>query len=235
MNEAAAQIGQHRITRLAPLLQAEEHVHVVEPAERFDHVVPLQRFRSAEWMRQEEAKRRGAAGGRIRIAALQERAGASDDGPQQRVGGQHRLVQVHLPVHEPPRDQEVFHGIDAFRLDHDAAVRSPFRRMHPERFDDALHADLAFDHACVERIAAQVIETVHVELAGDELVEEGTFVRIVKDLEGQFQRATEAFVQAQQEPTAHGFVPEALDELMFERVGERSVADVVQQGGGAGG
>jgi len=154
---------------------------------------------------------------------------ALEDGPQQLIAGQHRLVQVHLPVHEPPRDQEVFDRVDAFRLDCHFRVGTALQRTHAHRLDEPLHADFALRHACVKRVAPQVVEPVHVELAGDELVEEGTLVGPIEDFDRLVQRAVESLVQVEKEHPAHPLVVEVGDELVLQRVRVRPVADVVQE------
>ena len=70
--------------------------------------------------------------------------------------------------------------------------------MNQQRFDDAFDPDAAFDHPRVERVPPQVVQPVHVQLAGYELVEEGSFVRPVEDRHGPVQHAAKALVQRHQ-------------------------------------
>ena len=41
---------------------------------------------------------------------------------------------------------------------------------HIQHFDDASRSNVAFSDACEERIATQIIQTVHVELTGYQLM-----------------------------------------------------------------
>ncbi len=70
-------------------------------------------------------------------------------------------MQVHLPVHESSRDQELLDGIDPFVLD------DQFIAVNREHFNDAVVGDDAFSDTGKKAVAGQVIEPVHVELAGN--------------------------------------------------------------------
>ncbi len=160
---------------------------------------------------------------------------AAQDAPEQLVAGQHGLVEVGLPVHEPAGDEEVLDGVDALRLDHDLRVGPAREGMHAHGLEQALDPHLPLRHAGVEGVAPEVVEPIHVELARDQLVEEGAVVRVVEHGEGQVERTVHALVEVGQEDPAHVLVRKVLDELVFEGVGEGAVPHVVQQGHGQGG
>ena len=89
------------------------------------------------------------------------------------------LVQIHLPIHQAARSEVVLNRIDAFLFNHQSVVDDV------EHLDDACRADVSFGNTREERVAAQVVEPVHVELRGDELVKESLRVVVFEDFDGQ--------------------------------------------------
>lgn len=135
-------------------------------------------------------------------------------------------MQVHLHVHEAPGHDVVFDRVDAFFLDHDAAV------VHAQGFDDAVDADGAFEHAGVEAVALDVIEAVGIELGGDELMQEGLGVLIGENLNGGFEPAIELSVELLHEGEGHHLMVEIGHEGVLEGVRKRAVTNIVQKDGG---
>ena len=50
-----------------------------------------------------------------------------------------------------------------------------------EHLDDSCRADVSFCDASEERVASQIVQTVHVELAGDELMEKALGVLVLEN------------------------------------------------------
>ena len=106
----------------------------------------------------------------------------SVEGPQQYLLIAYcRLVQIDLPIHESTSGQEILDGVDAFCLDYQTVVADV------EHFDDTGGADVAFGDTCEEGVAAQIVQTVHVQLAGDELMENLVGVFVLENADGQIQ------------------------------------------------
>ena len=75
----------------------------------------------------------------------------------------HGFVQINLPVHQAAGYQEFLNRIDALLL-HNQLIVNNF-----EHFNDAVGVDNAFGHTGEKTIAAQIVETVDIELARDQL------------------------------------------------------------------
>ena len=200
------------------------------------------RERAAEKGRQRGGRGREGVAARG-LAPRDERPRACEGAPQNVVGRQDGLVEVDLPVHQAPRQQNVLHGVGALRLDHDAACRAARARVHAQRLEDAVDAHDALGDAGVERVAPEVVQAVHVELARHEVPEERPPVGPVEDGQRDRERAAalgaarpaQAAVEARHEGAAHGLVVVRRGavarghELVLQRVRERPVPDVVQE------
>lgn len=158
------------------------------------------------------------------MAGAAEIARALEDEDEHLLGGHHRFVEVDLPVHDPPAGEEAFDGVDAFLLDDQAVVG------HVEHLDDAVVADDAFADAGEVAVAVEVVHPVHIELAGDQLVEEVFFVFAFEDADGEVEPALEFVVEALHEVERKFFVV-GFDQGVFQGVGEGAVSDVVEQDG----
>ena len=140
------------------------------------------------------------------------------------VGSYHRLVEIDLPVHEPSRDDELLDGIDAFFVDNEHVV------LDVEHIDDALGADNTLADAGEEAVARQVVEPVHIELRGDELVQEMARIGVVENLYGCLQAATEFGVESAHKKSRQVLVVHIAEHLLGG-VREGSVPYIVQQDG----
>jgi hypothetical protein len=148
-------------------------------------------------------------------------------GDQHSLGGEHGLVQVDLPVHQPPGHEEFFDRINPFFLHHQLAL------VHGQHLDDAVVADHAFVDAGEVAVAVEVVHPVHVELAGDELMEEFFGVLVFKNIDCQREGAAEFFVELFHKEPGEFFMGN-VDEGMLQGMRKRPVPDVVQQYGDAG-
>ena len=141
------------------------------------------------------------------------------------LGTEHSPVQIHLPVHQAPRHDELFNRINGLFFDAELPVDDV------EHLDDALAADFSFGHPAVKAVARQVIQTIHVELAADQLVQERLGMMVVENLNRQVQGASHLVVQASHDERADVFVMDALDNAVLQSVAEGTVAYVVQEDG----
>ena len=72
--------------------------------------------------------------------------------------GYGRLVEIDLPVHQPSGGQVVLQRVDALMLDDQPVVH------HIEHLDDTCRPDITLGDPSKERVAPEIVETVHVEL-----------------------------------------------------------------------
>jgi len=187
-----------------------------------DFVVFLE-FVQAHGAPQEVAQ--AAAGGHLHALAGQ--VAGPLHGPNHHLfGAGDGFVQVHLPVHQPAAHQKILDRVHGLFLEHQPFV------VHAQHFYEAVGPGAAFFHAGVKRVAVEVIEPVHVELAAHELVKEGPAVGALKHVDGQIQPAAELRVQALHDEQRELLVRHVLKNSRFQGVRERAVAHVVEQNGG---
>ena len=141
--------------------------------------------------------------------------GAIEDEHQHVLGAQHGAVQVHLPVHQATRHDELLDGVDGLLFDAELAVHNV------QHLQDALAAHLALGDAAVEAVPGEVVQAVHVELAADQLVKEWLGMVVVEDLNGQIQGAAHLVVQAAHDQGADVFVVHALHNAVLQGVAEQ--------------
>ena len=97
-------------------------------------------------------------------------------------------MQVNLPIHQPSGCQEIFNGIDAFGVHHQLVVH------HIKHLDDAGRSDVSFSDTREERVAPEVIKTIHIQLTADELVQETLGILVLEDHQGKVQRPVHLLV-----------------------------------------
>ena len=97
-------------------------------------------------------------------------------------------MQIDLPVHQSAGGEVVLQRIDTLLIDHEFIIH------HIEHLDDACRTDITLSDARIERVAPQVVETVHIQLAGDELVEEVLRIVALEDRDGQIQLSVQVAV-----------------------------------------
>lgn len=73
-------------------------------------------------------------------------------------------MQIDLPVHQSSCDEELLDGVYSFGFEDEVIVN------YVHHFYQSGGSYISLGHAAEERVSAEVVHTVHVELAGDELV-----------------------------------------------------------------
>ena len=223
--QVSAERGEERVGGLGPDLDGGHHVAVVDGGEGLQQVgFGLEIGRRGLALQQCQQGLIALEG----CAVGQQLAGASEDAVEEVVGGDDGFVEVDLPVHQPSRDDEFLDGVDALFVDDELVV------VHVEHRDDAVGADDAFADSGEERVAPEVVEPVHIELGGDELVEEASRVGVVEYADSQLQTAIRFTVNLLHKKQRQMFVMHVA-EGAFGGVGEGSVSDVVEENGEFGG
>ena len=97
-------------------------------------------------------------------------------------------MQVHLPIHQSSGGQVVLQRVDSLLFHHQGIV------YDVEHLDDTSRTDISFCHTRIEGVAPQIVETVHIQLARYELVEEVLRVLALEDGNGQVQLPVEVAV-----------------------------------------
>ncbi len=97
---------------------------------------------------------------------------------EQLFGHDSGLVQVHLPIHKATRHEKFFNRINALFLHHQLVVH------HIEHTYHTICTYIPFGHPCIKTIAFQIIEPIHIQLAGNKLVHEGPAVGSLEDIDG---------------------------------------------------
>ena len=100
-----------------------------------------------------------------------------------------------------------------------------------EHLDDACRSYVALGDASEERVASQIVQAVHVELTGDELMEEVLGILILEDADGERELSAEVMVHLFHHHQRDVFVRDAADKRVFQYMRERPVSDVVHQDG----
>src|SRR5690606_28808173 len=133
------------------------------------------------------------------------------------------FMQIDLPVHQSARAQEVFDAVDSLFVYHE------FIFVNVEHGNDAINADTAFLDTCEERVAVQVIETVHVELTRNQRMKELARIAVSKHLERHVKGAAELTIQLLHESVGDAFVMYAIEQRFFQAMRKGPVPHVVQQ------
>ena len=115
--------------------------------------------------------------------------GAVQHEHQHVLGTEYSPVQIHLPIHQAPRHDELLDGINGLLFDAELPVDDV------EHLDDPFAADLALSHPAVKAVARQIIQSIHVQLAADQLVQEWLGVVVVEDFECQVKCTSHFVVQ----------------------------------------
>ena len=90
-------------------------------------------------------------------------------------------MQVYLPVHQTARSKIVLDRIDTVRF-YDKRIVHNIQHL-----DDSCRPDVPFCHAREKTVTSQIVKSVHIELAGDELMEERLGVVVLEDADGEVQ------------------------------------------------
>ena len=140
-------------------------------------------------------------------------------------------MHIDLPIHQATADDELLNAVDTFDLHHQAVI------AHVEHFQQSLAGNASFLHAREERVAAEIIHPVHVQLARDQLVQEMLRVLVLEDCDGYIQGFSvlggllfcKIFVDALHHQERYILVCHAIDDGMLEDMREGSVSDIVQE------
>ena len=65
---------------------------------------------------------------------------------------------------------------------------------HVEHLNDSGRADIPFCHPRIERVTSQIVKTVHIELTGNQLVQEVLWIFSFEDGDGQVQLSVEVLI-----------------------------------------
>ena len=125
-------------------------------------------------------------------------------------------MEVDLPVHESSCDEELLDGVDALEFDDESVIDDI------EHLEESFAGDASFLHAAEERVAAEVVHTVHIELGGDELMEEMAGVLVAEDGNGEIKTGLLVFRSA-------GLLQVAID-LLHHEEGDLFVGDAIDEG-----
>ena len=90
-------------------------------------------------------------------------------------------MQISLPVHQAAGHQEVFDGVNAFGFYYQVIV------FYIKHFDDAGGPDIAFGYTGIETVTPQIVQTIHIQLTADQLVQEFLGIFIFEYLYGKIE------------------------------------------------
>ena len=90
-------------------------------------------------------------------------------------------MQIYLPVHQAAGHQEVFDGVNAFGFYYQVIV------FYIKHFDDAGGPDIAFGYTGIETVTPQIVQTIHIQLTADQLVQEFLGIFIFEYLYGKIE------------------------------------------------
>ena len=222
VHKTSAEGGEHLVGMGRPGLEAAPDVIVVELGEDVETLWVAEEDLTRDVLVDEVAECRGG----IELHALAGQLLGTGEGVDEHLlahdGG---LVQIDLPVHEAAGGEEVLDGVDSLGLYHEVVV------LDTEHLDDACRADVAFGDTGVEAVATQVVETVHIELAAHELVQEAFLILVLIDAYGKVEAATELIIDLLHEHKRYLLVVYTRGDGILQHMGEGSVTDVVHEDG----
>ncbi len=166
VGQASAKFGEDAVLVVAPDFHSGHHVVVIQLAELVEGEIAVLVVLERLLVFQEERQGLGAG----QVALLAEHLGAFQHLHQRVFRAQHGLVHIHLPIHDAPRHQETFHGIDTLRLD------SEFIPNDFHHFQQSLCIHAALCNTAEETVALQIVDAVHVQLTGNEFAKKAFFV-----------------------------------------------------------
>ena len=102
---------------------------------------------------------------------------------------------------------------------------------HIEHLDDTSRTNVTFRHSCIERITTKIVEPVHIELTGDQLVQEVLRVLTLEDRNSQVQLPVEMTVDFFHHQQRDLLMRNIVDEGIFQDMREGTVTDIVHQDG----
>ena len=93
----------------------------------------------------------------------------------------HRLMQIHLPVHQAAGNYELFNGVDRLHIRHQFVI------AHVQHFNDTFRTDNPFGHTRKKTVSGQIVQPVNIQLAGNQLVQKPFWIHVLKNPDGQGQ------------------------------------------------
>ena len=133
------------------------------------------------------------------------------------------LVQIHLPVHQSTCCQVVLYRVDAFGIDYQSVVG------HIEHLDNARTTDVALCNACIERVSTQIVQSVHVQLTGYQLVEYFVRVFVLEDAYRQIQLTFHVAVDLFHHQQRDVLVRDSVYQRVLQDMRERAMPNVVHE------
>ena len=108
-----------------------------------------------------------------------------------------------------------------------AGVYSLMIVFYIKHFDDAGGPDIAFGYTGIETVTPQIVQTIHIQLTADQLVQEFLRITVSKNVECQRQAALEMTVQIFHQQARQVFVVH-IHQRMFKCMRKRTVAYIMQ-------
>lgn len=100
--------------------------------------------------------------------------------------------------------------------------------QHP---NDAFRTDLPFVYTGEKAVPPQVVHPIHVELTGNEVMQEAFGVVVIEDFNGRIELPIELFVESGHDQRADFLMVNASNKGVFQGVTEGPVANIVKQNG----
>ena len=157
---------------------------------------------------QEERQGRGGE----QVAILAEHLGAFQDVAQHILCTQHGLVHIHLPIHDAACHDETLHGIDALGFNGQVVVD------HFHHLQQTLCVHTALGHTGEETVALQIIDSVDIQLAGNEFGKKAFFIFSFEHLDGHVKSPVMDFVELLHHHQREFLMRNALHDAVFQGV-----------------
>ena len=210
----------HLVGMRGPCLQGTPDVRIIKLKEGVEALVIGKEHFARDVIIQEVAQ----CGRYIQFLALAcQLLGAGERACEHLLTHHRGLVQIHLPVHQATGGEEVLNGIDTLRLHHQVVI------LHIEHLDDASRANVTLSHSRIETIAAQVVETVHIELTAHKLMQEALLILILVYAYGKIETSTQLMIHPLHQHQRNLFVMYARSDGILKHMREGSVPHIVQQ------
>ena len=109
-------------------------------------------------------------------------SGSLQNRNQQSIGSNYRLMQIHLPIHQSPGNQKFLYAINALFFHHQIAI------LHIQHMYQSIHAHNPLTHPGIKTVAHQIIQPIHIQLTGNQLMQKRFLVIIaLKNIDRQTQ------------------------------------------------
>lgn len=182
-NDPAAEFRQNAVGVVCPVLDGTHYIVIIESTESLQILLRVECMVGSL----EEIIKVGSRGTNLHTGTDQFFC-PTNDAHHGHFGTHHRLVQVYLPVHESSAEQKLLDAVDGLFFYHQFAF------LYGEHFQDAVVSDYSFCNAREEAVAIQVVHSVYIQLARNQLMQESLRVFVGEDIYGCLQRALEMAV-----------------------------------------